>query len=127
MSYKLFLDDLRNPKDVYGYYKHKIYLDEDWVIARNYDEFITIIEEKGVPNFISFDHDLADNHYDNNGGKIPYDDYQEKTGYQCAIWLSEYVVDNMAPLPDYKVHSMNPVGRENIIYYLENLRKFYKL
>ena len=127
MSYKLFLDDLRMPKDVYGYYRQKIYLDEDWAIVRNYQEFTTIIEEKGIPDFISFDHDLADEHYGEMGSGCQYDEYQEKTGYQCAIWLAEYVVDKMKPLPDYKVHSMNPIGRENIIHYLENVRKFYRM
>jgi hypothetical protein len=127
MSYKLFLDDMREPKEVYYYYPQKIYLEEDWVIVRSYDEFMETILEKGMPEFVSFDHDLADEHYGLEGSGCQYDDYKEKTGYDCAIWLAEHIVDNLLPLPDYKVHSMNPIGRDNIIHYLENLRKFYKL
>ncbi len=104
MSYKLYLDDIRTPDD------HK-----KWVIARNYDEFVAIIKEKGTPDYISFDHDLADEHY---GG-----DYsKEKTGMDCAKWLiqEDIVVEN------FNVHSANPVGAENIRSLLNNWIQFKK-
>ena len=47
---RLYLDDVRTP------------LAEDWIIARNYDEFVAVIKLHGLENFdvISLDHDLGD-------------------------------------------------------------------
>lgn len=69
MSYKLFLDDIRNPTECSLYMYKRIgkenlsYLDEDWVVVRNYSEFIGAIFDRGLPNLVSFDHDLAHEHY----------------------------------------------------------------
>lgn len=38
--FKLFLDDVRKPSDVYQYITNEIYLNTDWYIATNYNEFI---------------------------------------------------------------------------------------
>jgi hypothetical protein len=117
---RLFLDDVRNPKDCVSYMRNKVY-NEDWDIVRTYDEFINYITENGVPDEISFDHDLADEHYDPSMYKSSeaygkkYDSFKEKTGYDCAKWLRNYCVENGIPYPIYLVHSMNPVGRENIL------------
>jgi hypothetical protein len=47
------------------------------------------------------------------------DDYgPEKTGYDCAKWLVEYCVEHGLKFPEYVVHSMNPVGKENILSYV---------
>jgi len=75
MGYNLYLDDWRYPKDSLLFMelnKHHIttsgvwlnnyktvYYCEDWVIVRNYEEFVKTIEEKGIPCMISFDHDLG--------------------------------------------------------------------
>lgn len=111
MTYKLFLDDIRFPPAV-------AYPDEpnEWIIARNMDDAIWCVENKGVPRFISFDHDLADDHYI-IGQK------HEKTGYDFAKWFAGYIMDKEVPLPDgfdYHVHSMNPVGAANINHYMHN-------
>ena len=55
-------------------------------------------------------------------GKL-YSSFKEKTGNDCAKWLSEYCVKNVVPLPDYYVHSMNPVGKENILSTLKSCEK----
>lgn len=102
MSYFLFLDDIRDVKDV----TWRNIPPGNWVTVRNYDEFREEITNRGIPCFVSFDHDLADNHY---GGK-----YDEKTGASCARWLANYCFENNLDLPKYEVHSMNPVGSENI-------------
>lgn len=112
--YNLFLDDVRD-----SYFLHDT---RTWTTVRNYNDFVKIIKERGLPKFISFDHDLATEHYpifeeNINFGKpyeIPYAKYKEKTGYDCAKWLVEYCLDNKLTLPDFQVHSMNPVGKENI-------------
>jgi hypothetical protein len=61
---------------------------------------------------VSLDHDLS--YEDQN----KTENFNEKTGYDCAKWLVDYCVTNNLPLPDYYVHSFNPVGRMNIINYL---------
>ncbi len=110
--YNLFLDDFRDPEDCFEYMRHIPYIMEDWVIVRNYNEFVKTIQEKGIPTIISFDHDLADAHY---GIQLPYDEYTEKTGYHCAKWLIYYCIDNKKELPaTILIHSMNPAGSLNI-------------
>lgn len=134
---KLFLDDLRIPKDAIGLVPsamNKFYWNNDWEVVRNYTEFCDYIKEYGVPDFISFDHDLADDHYndlfsDENWVKddsdivLKYDEYREKTGYECAKWLVDYCLELKLELPDYIVHSANPVGKKNIESYLLNAKK----
>jgi len=117
---KIFLDDIRQPNECAKYMHtrigkyNSIYL-EDWVIVRNYDEFVLEVS-KNFPNIshISFDHDLADIHYDPSTGKESFE-YDEKTGYDAAKWLKDYYKNNAHPLPILYVHSMNPVGTQNII------------
>lgn len=120
-KYYLFLDDVREPKDVTW-----IYLpDKPWTIVRNYSEFVHEIESKGyLPDMISFDHDLADGHYGHglNNDSIPYDLYEEKTGYSCAKWLINYCDNKNFDIPAYLVHSMNPVGSKNIRDLLSNYK-----
>lgn len=82
----------------------------------------------GLPDFISFDHDLADEHYEDilDFGIANYESYTEKTGYECAKWLVDYCIDHKIPLPEYAVHSDNPVGSANIISYLKSAEKWTK-
>jgi hypothetical protein len=115
MSYKLFLDDIRLPKDV-RWMQMPL---GPWIIVRSYDDFVKYIMKHGSPLFVSFDHDLADEHYTGGAG---YNQYKEKTGYECAKWLVEYCMEYELPLPEYQVHSLNPIGKENIIGYLENFK-----
>jgi hypothetical protein len=104
MSYNLFLDDTRNPNKFLNDTRH-------WVVVRNYNQFVETIRKQGLPKFISFDHDLADEHYVQS---VDYGKFKEKTGYDCATWLIEYCMNTEQSLPEYQVHSMNPVGRMNI-------------
>ena len=126
---RLFLDDIRIPEDCLSYMKDDVY-EENWDIVRTYKEFTDYIVKNGVPDEISFDHDLADEHYDPTmylsssiyGEK--YESFREKTGYDCARWLSQYCIDNVIPMPKTcYVHSMNPVGRDNIWGVLNSLKK----
>lgn len=114
-GYKLFLDDERWPEQV-TWVPLPTTFRNHWTIVRNYDEFVKCIEERGLPEFITFDHDLAFEHYKEGfAGTAPkYEDYKEKTGYHCAEWLVNYCILNDRSLPPFQVHSMSPVGRENI-------------
>lgn len=129
--YNLFLDDLRWPCDAVDYtppgkqkdaYEHT----QVWQIVRNYDQFVATIESQGIPEMVSFDHDLADEHY---CPEVHYitgwdkwaetQEFKEKTGYECARWLKEYAETRGLPLPVIYCHSMNPVGRERILSVFE--------
>lgn len=115
--YNLFLDDTRSPIDVYRYTFKYIYVENEWTIVRNYDEFVKVIETNGVPDIISFDHDLADEHYGTHDHltQDEYDLYTEKTGYHCAKWLINYCIDKGLDLPKtILIHTMNAVGARNI-------------
>ena len=127
-SYYLFLDDYRIPSDAYYYTGNYLYMDKPWIIAHKYDDFIEIITEKyledQLPVLISFDHDLAHEHYKNTE-TIDYSEFKEKTGYDCAKWLVDFCIDKNVSLPDYLVHSMNPVGKANIISLLKSFKCEY--
>jgi hypothetical protein len=128
---KIFLDDIRDPKECLGYMYRRIgslnpiYSEGGWYIVRNYDEFIKAINSyyKDITH-VSFDHDLADEHYtpeeywnDFEKSKEYQEsrNYVENTGYDCAEWLKKFYKDNNLELPIMFVHSMNPVGTQNII------------
>ncbi|CAB3744809.1 hypothetical protein LMG24238_07347 [Paraburkholderia sediminicola] len=93
--YRLFIDDIRDP------------VASDWVIARTSLEAITLLEARGCPFEISFDHDL--------GG--------EDTAMVVARKLVTMDLDTGGRFipPDfvYSVHSANPVGKGNIEGLLE--------
>lgn len=122
LKYYIFLDDERMPWNVTWC---DIRRDYHYNIVRTFYEFANMIQSVGyLPDYISFDHDLADQHYGHglNNDEIPYDRYSEKTGYDAAKWLVQYCIDKGLKFPAYDVHSMNPVGRNNIIQYIENAK-----
>lgn len=113
MNYKLFLDDIREPDEVFGYTNIQLYL-TGWKIVRNYDQFIKCILENGIPSAISFDHDLGHEHYKIQSN-IEYNQFKEKTGFHCAKWVIEYCIDRKLELPEtILIHSWNKSGAANI-------------
>ena len=98
----LYLDDMRVPT-VLG-------ID----LARNYGEFVEYLENHEMPELISFDHDLAFEHYplgeNRSDVQIPYGTYKEKTGLACA----RYIIENKLPLKYWISHSYNAQGNINI-------------
>lgn len=135
---KLYLDDVRVPRDSAGYMyrelgaRNLIYMASDWQIVRSYEEFVTWISMNGLPALISFDHDLADEHY-TDCNPIDYTCFKEKTGFSCAKWLVEFCIKGELvppgvhaeyPLPEFIVHSMNLVGKQNIEGLLNNFKKY---
>ena len=129
MRYNLFLDDIRSPSKA-GLYMPKntkhYYYDLLWDIVRNYDEFCAHITKWGLPEIISFDHDLAEIHYKAAIGQESFS-YSEKTGYDCMQWMINYIIlHKEQPPKKVLVHSMNAVGAENIQKYFNNFLKHYK-
>lgn len=97
----LYLDDLRPcPWD------NSI---EKYYCVRSYSEFVEWIDENGMPDEFDLDHDLGD------GG----------TGYDCIKYVIEKdTLDPVDRLPKLKVHSANPVGKENIERLWKNYIRF---
>jgi hypothetical protein len=97
MKWSLFLDDLRDPSYVppRGNYK----------IARSTAEAILLVEKFGIPEFISFDHDLGKTDRAMDFLKILYSKFPD------------------GPVPDFQIHSSNPVGRENIFSYMDSWKR----
>lgn len=124
---RLFLDDIRNPPQCIHYMaprvgtKNNAEYTKEWDIVRDYNSFCAYIQAAGVPDLISFDHDLADVHYDPSTWTESFK-YQEETGLDCVEWLCRYCEKNNIPFPRYFIHSMNPVGRRN----MEELIEYYK-
>jgi hypothetical protein len=131
-NYNLFLDDIRNPSACLNYKTRfmpedrSIYSTENWVIARNYEEFTEIIESKFAsgefPELVSFDHDLADIHYTSQTFSESFE-YHEETGADCAKFLVQFCLDKDLNLPPYYVHSANPTGAERIH---GNMQDYYR-
>lgn len=126
----IFLDDIRVPRDAYNYTKDYRYINLDWIIVRSYDEFTNYILNNGIPELISFDHDLSDEHYGRDDqpwstdGAVDYFSYNEKTGYDCAKWLCNHILETNSKFPDILIHSWNKVGSENIRQYIKNFIKY---
>ena len=120
--YSLFLDDNRSPGDVKWISLPIV----KWRIVRSYKDFVGIITKENLPVNISWDHDLSISSYqefhraDASGEPINYTNIEEKTGYDCAKWLVSYCAERNLNLPNYTVHSWNPVGKKNIESILES-------
>jgi hypothetical protein len=117
---KLFLDDIRVPRNCVSYMHKRIgalnplYL-EEWNVVRNYEEFVSAINDHhNEITHISFDHDLAEAHYDPKTWTESFV-YKEKTGLECAKYMKWFYDEHRKPYPIMFVHSMNPVGTQNII------------
>lgn len=135
MKSAVFLDDVRIPLQAFDYTKDMEYLQDKWIVVKNYEEFITYTLEyfknnKQLPEMFSFDHDLSPEMYENvplsENEKIDYGKFKEKSGMECAKWLVDFCIDNNVKLTKYKVHSMNPAGKKNIESLLQNFEKFQK-
>ncbi len=92
MSYKLYLDDKRQVVDSFYHSNNEIYKEKDWVITRDFEDFVEMILNGGVPNIISFDYELN----------------REQNGIDCAKWLKEFCITNSIPYPKILVHSTWP-------------------
>jgi hypothetical protein len=122
MKKLIYLDDLRIP------------LDQEWIVVRNYDEFVDTINEIGLENIglISLDHDLGDsamkewhtNVYHNY--TLDYDNITEKTGMDCTKWLVDQWLEGK-PVVTVKVHSANAVGSANMMGYINNYKHINRL
>jgi hypothetical protein len=120
--HKIYLDDVRTPHD------------PEWIVVRNYDEFVDKVNEIGLQNIevISLDHDLGNTavrEWHNNVYKnytLDYNNIEEKTGYDCAKWLVEQWMDGKRVVIVW-THSANAIGSANIMGYINNYRHINRL
>lgn len=114
MTYKMFLDDLREITDIYSIGEAK-----SFTLARSYEEAMDLITLHGIPNFISFDNDLGES---TPGHNIP-------EGYDLCKKIVELDMDDIHQIPadfSFHVHSANCKAWENITAYLNNFINFKK-
>lgn len=126
----IFLDDIREPNYVNLYKNDPNYNKLEWIVVRSHKEFIECVKEKGMPTLVSFDHDLADVHYqvtvdDIRNGFDIRTDFDEKTGYDSLKWLCNFALDNNIKLPEIKFHTANYIGFKNMTTYYNNFIKYY--
>lgn len=129
-TYRLFLDDVRLPEDIFRLSGMEIFADPNWTIVTSYESFVDTVEYNHrinhiLPSIISFDHDLGLIEITEKQSELiavaQTNDYA-KSGYDCAKWLISYFKLHNLKLPNILVHSQNPVGRQNILA-LFNSRK----
>ena len=115
----LWLDDQRDPyrylntkSNSNTYIRNKQFYNKlmtqynvKFIWVKNLYQFINYINKNGVPEFISFDHDLNNR----EGGKGLSDEQKiNNNGVNAAKWLVNYCKQNKQPLPKFYVHSANP-------------------
>jgi hypothetical protein len=128
---RIYLDDVRTPTG------------DNWIVVRNYDEFVVEVNKIGLENIdiISLDHDLGDTamkeYFDNVSPNytLDYNNIQEKTGYDAIKFLVALFHNtneerfNMSRserkahkfvFPVVYVHSANPIGASNIMGFCNN-------
>jgi hypothetical protein len=120
--YYIYLDDVRTPTE------------PDWIVVRNYNEFVAKVTEIGLDNIalISLDHDLDDsamrewhtNVYHNY--TLDYNNITEKTGMDCTKWLVEQWLNGGKVVP-VKVHSANAIGASNMMAWINNYKHINRL
>lgn len=109
MTYNMFLDDERCPGDVtwVALWEHV-----PFVIVRSVPEALDMFAEFGCPDFITFDHDLGKG---------------AETGYDLVKHMVNMDLDSGGTfIPEhfqFKVHSKNPIGANNIEKMLTNYLK----
>jgi hypothetical protein len=92
---KVFIDDIRTPPS------------NDWIVVRSSKEAIDWVNANGMPDIISFDHDL--------GG--------DDTSMVFLKQLFEIAFEKGYNPPKYFIHSANPIGSKNIQSFMESWKK----
>jgi len=99
MTWKLYLDDERNPTQA------------GWTVVRSsVMAVVRCVERNELPELMSLDHDLGEK-----------DDTMRFLKELHHIW--ETMGADPDKIPKYVVHSENPVGAKNIISFMESWKK----
>ena len=107
MTWNLWLDD--NSFDIESPNRHA---PKGFTAAISSDQAFRLIKNNGLPDYISFDHDL--------GG--------DDTAMKLLRRIEEEIFDGDIPKPPmYDIHSANPVGSENIRSFMESWFKAWEM
>lgn len=110
MKWKLWLDDLRDPSI-------ESPEEKDFIWCRDCHQAFYYVRMWGPPDFMALDHDLGIPVY---RYAIGGENAQVETVMKFLRWL-----ERMHPnsCPEYRVHSANGVGAENIVSFMESWKK----
>lgn len=102
MTWKLWLDDQLDDPNTPN--RH---VPEGFTGARSTAEALHLIHRDGLPGFMDLDHDLG--------------------GSDTCMLLLQILINHFpyGPVPEYRVHSENPVGRDNIVSLMESWKNNY--
>ncbi len=100
MTWKLWLDDQLDDKDT-----PSRWIRPGYIGARSTYDAMILVKVKGLPEYIDFDHDLG----------------HEDTAINFINQLIEIYPNG--PVPEYQIHSENPVGAKNIISKMYSWKK----
>lgn len=106
----------------------------DWVVVRNYEQFIAAVEAIGIENIglMSLDHDLgpsAIREWDRNvlkNYRIDYENITEKTGLDVAKWIVDQWKSG-SPVCRVMIHSSNCIGSANMMGIINNYKHLNRL
>lgn len=105
MNHYIYIDDIRENDTWYNHHLSR----ENWMshICRTYQQTIDLIQAilysgESASFILDLDHDLGE------GNEI--DDTLAPSGYDICKWI----VENQIPLVGFHIHSMNPVGAQNM-------------
>jgi hypothetical protein len=104
---RVWLDDIRDPKNVFIQERYGSHGDEIWV--KTVDEAIELLKTGKVES-ISLDNDLGDG---------------VKEGYHVADWLEEQAFIGSIPELDINVHSDNTVAKERMLQAIRSAYRYW--
>jgi hypothetical protein len=99
----------------------------EWEIVRNYNDFCEFIDKFGIPEIVSFDHDLDTSHMEHyfnvtlKTGVIEYENLKIPTGKHCAEYFVDKWKEAGKPKVYVHVHSANRWGQTEIKNVLKEL------
>lgn len=118
MTYNLFIDDIRDP-----HYREcrqsGVNPRLEWVIARTSEEAKKIVLERGMPERMALDHDLGYVEVE-QAGELTFKVDEVPTFLK---WLVNEFWNGSDKVPEYTIHSANPVGAQNMRAFMESWKK----
>ncbi len=124
----VFVDDRKFPKvklEGYG----------NWIWLKSYVDLVEYLSYRGIPEYISFDHDLHEEHerdFERNElagiAAIEYEGFEHATGLRCIQYLCEFAELNGLPLQTIGIHCANerPMGALNMYTAAKEFIDHYK-
>lgn len=101
----------------------------DWLLAKSYKEFCFLLDNLGIPDMVSLDHDLDETAMEEcmlaigQGREFNYAFVKEKTGLDCVKYLIKKCGEAGVKIPKYHIHTANPNGAANMLRELEQYEK----